>query len=50
MASRTKAAEPATLADVRAWAAKKGIEVGRRGKIRAEVLEQFTKDTKRSVA
>ena len=45
-----KSTEPATTAEVRSWAQGKGIAVGAKGRIKADVLEQFTKVTKRPVA
>lgn len=49
MASRKKVVEPATNKDVRNWAAEKGIEVSPRGRIKADVVSAFTKETKRPV-
>lgn len=44
-----KNTEPATAKEVRAWAAEKGLEVGARGRIKPDVLAEFTRITKRPV-
>lgn len=43
-------AEPATIAEVRAWAAENGYTVAVRGRIAATVKEAFTAKTGRPIA
>lgn len=43
MSKSTKAPKVATGADVRAWARKRGIPVGTRGRLSAELIESFHK-------
>lgn len=47
MASKPK--EPAKVSDVREWARENGIDVASRGRLKPEVIEAFTKKTKREV-
>jgi hypothetical protein len=46
----TVVAEPATIADVRAWARENGIEVASRGRIASTVREAFTTKTGRPIS
>jgi hypothetical protein len=47
--ARRKNVEPAALGEVREWARQHGHEVGNRGRVKAEVLADFTKQTGRPV-
>lgn len=47
MARSKKNQDPATTREVRDWARDNGFEVGARGKIKAEVVEAYTKATGR---
>ena len=46
----TKTVEPATIAEVRAWAVAEGLTVASRGRISAAVKDAFTAKTGRPIA